>query len=154
MTAPALFSSARGDWETPQHLFDALNAEFGFTLDAAASDENAKCDVYLTELSDSLRWDWSGLADGAVWLNPPYSRKLAPWLAKAAETAERGTTVVCLIPARTSNAWWHTYVWDSHAHRPLPGVEVRFLRGRLTFVGAAASAPFPSAVVIFHAQTP
>jgi len=40
---PALFSSERGDWETPQNIFDALNEEFHFTLDAAADINNAKC---------------------------------------------------------------------------------------------------------------
>ena len=33
----------RIEYNTPQWLFDALNAEFKFTLDAAASKANAKC---------------------------------------------------------------------------------------------------------------
>jgi SAM-dependent methyltransferase len=40
----AAFSSDRMDWETPQSFFDELDKEFGFTLDPAASNENAKCD--------------------------------------------------------------------------------------------------------------
>ena len=39
----AMFSSQRDDWETPQDLFDKLNAEFNFTLDPCASNDNAKC---------------------------------------------------------------------------------------------------------------
>ena len=43
MIEEALFSSQRTDWETPQALFDSLDAEFHFTLDPASTDANAKC---------------------------------------------------------------------------------------------------------------
>ena len=33
---PALFSSVKMDWATPQAFFDALDAEFHFTLDPCA----------------------------------------------------------------------------------------------------------------------
>src|SRR5690606_5595624 len=39
----------REDWETPASVFDPLNEEFGFTLDAAASDHNAKVPTYYTQ---------------------------------------------------------------------------------------------------------
>ena len=45
--SPVLFSSRAADWETPQELFDRLNAEFHFTLDAAADERNHKCPVWL-----------------------------------------------------------------------------------------------------------
>ena len=38
-----LFSSKKQDWATPQALFDSVDKEFNFTLDAAASPQNAKC---------------------------------------------------------------------------------------------------------------
>lgn len=38
-------------------------------------------------------------------------------------------------------AWWHDYAAKG---------QVRFLRGRLRFEGGKHSAPFPSAVVVFH----
>lgn len=44
-----MFSSNKDYWETPQSLFDELNAEFNFTLDAAASDANRKCKRYFTK---------------------------------------------------------------------------------------------------------
>ena len=44
-----MFSSDKDYWETPQSLFDELNAEFNFTLDAAASDTNHKCKRYFTK---------------------------------------------------------------------------------------------------------
>lgn len=37
MNKDVLFSSKTDLWETPQDFFDMLDAEFGFTLDAAAS---------------------------------------------------------------------------------------------------------------------
>lgn len=37
----ALLSSKKMDWCTPQDFFDRLNEEFGFVLDAAATDKTA-----------------------------------------------------------------------------------------------------------------
>lgn len=56
----ALFTSEKSYWETPQVLFDELNDEFSFTLDAAASDNNHKVDNYFTEKEDGLAQDWGG----------------------------------------------------------------------------------------------
>lgn len=50
MNNKVMFSSAKNDWETPQDLFDELDREFHFTLDAAASPSNAKCAKYYTDL--------------------------------------------------------------------------------------------------------
>lgn len=148
---PVHFSSKSAEWTTPQDLFDGLDAEFHFGLDAAADGTNAKCKCYFTERDDALREDchWLGWP-GAVWLNPPYGRGLNRWVAKAAATAKAGTTVVMLIPARPDTRYWAEHIWDHKHHRPHPGVEVRFLRGRLCFGGAKSGAPFPSAVVIFR----
>ena len=60
MVNDALFSSDKNFWETPQKLFDELDAEFHFTLDAAASDENHKCARYFTQSDDGLRQNWEG----------------------------------------------------------------------------------------------
>ncbi|SHJ64922.1 DNA N-6-adenine-methyltransferase (Dam) [Desulfofundulus thermosubterraneus DSM 16057] len=43
MLNEGMFSSRTGEWETPQTFFEALNAEFHFTLDVCARPENAKC---------------------------------------------------------------------------------------------------------------
>lgn len=60
MVNDALFSSDKNFWETPQKLFDELDAEFHFTLDAAASDKNHKCARYFTQNDDGLRQNWGG----------------------------------------------------------------------------------------------
>ena len=44
----------RNLWQTPIPLFVALDAEFCFTLDAAASRDNALCNRYITAEQDTL----------------------------------------------------------------------------------------------------
>lgn len=127
----------RQDWETPQALFDQLNAEFGFDLDVAASHTNAKCATYYTEAEDGLTLPWTG----TVWCNPPYGKQIADWMRKGWEAAQGGATVVLLVPSRTDASWFHDYA--------LKG-EVRFIRGRLRFGGSTENAPFPSVLVIFR----
>ena len=56
----AQFSSQKDDWETPQELFDQLDRMFHFTLDAASSDENAKCKKHFTAEDDGLKQNWGG----------------------------------------------------------------------------------------------
>lgn len=137
-----LFSSNKADWETPAHLFNALNDEFHFTVDLAASFENKKVQKYFSIEQDAFRLQWNGVG----FLNPPYSDGIEKWLAKAKKSAvEHGATVVVLVPARTD-----TKAWFDHARFG----EVRFLKGRLKFVGAPTSAPFPSALVIFRPGLP
>ncbi len=146
-----LFSSKAADWETPQELFDKLDAEFHFSLDVCATDENRKCEQFLTIEDDALKQAWMGVC----WMNPPYGRKIGKWVQRARDAASVGSaTVVCLLPARTDTAWWHDCIWDERLDRPREGVEVRLLRGRLKFSGHKCSAPFPSAIVVFHGYAP
>lgn len=48
------FGSGSEERETPESLFGPLNEEFGFTLDVAASRENAKCANYFDKEKDAL----------------------------------------------------------------------------------------------------
>lgn len=133
-----LFSSEAMDWETPQDFFNALNARFSFTLDVCALPENAKCSRYFTPEVNGLSVPWTG---ERCFMNPPYGREIVAWVAKARREAERGALVVGLLPARTDTAWFHEHVYP-HAH-------IEFLRGRIKFVGAASSAPFPSMIAVW-----
>lgn len=137
------FSSKTDMWATPQDLFDKLNAQFGFTLDVCAIEENAKCSKFLSPNVDGLACDWK---DNICWMNPPYGRGIAKWVKKAYESTlpdwqHSGAIVVCLLPARTDTKWWHDYV--------IPHGAVEFLKGRLKFGGHKNNAPFPSAIVVF-----
>lgn len=91
-------------WQTPLWLFDALDIEFGFWLDSAASDKNALCAHWLTEADDALNSEW--VSHGAIWNNPPYSN-IRPWVEKAAEQCiQQRQTVVMLVPEDMSVGWF------------------------------------------------
>lgn len=134
----ALLGPAKTDvWSTPRWLFDALNKEFGFTLDPCSNGDNATCPRHFTMEDNGLLRDWG---TETVFMNPPYS-DVAAWMCKAYGAAQEGATVVCLIPSRTDTDWWHRYAMKG---------EIRLLRGRLKFGDAENSAPFPSAVIVFR----
>lgn len=126
------------EYATPDYVFDLLNAEFHFDLDAAATAENAKCPMFLTRDQDALFMpDWPG---ERIFLNPPYTKGLGRWIQKAWEQSRRGKAVVCFVPARVDTRWFHKYC--------IPPAEVRFLDHRISFDGKN-KAPFPSMVVVF-----
>lgn len=130
-------------WRTPRALYEALDREFDFTLDAAADDGNAVCDRFLDAERDALAMPWAG---ERVFCNPPYGRDLGRWMEKAfTEASERGALVVMVVPARTGNAWFHRWC--------LPHAEIRFICGRLNFTlggGGRKNAPFDSMVVVYR----
>lgn len=131
-----LFSSKKEDWETPKELFDKLNEKFKFTLDVASSEENKKCNKYYTKKEDGLLQNWD---DEIVWCNPPYGKEIGKWVEKASKCR---SLVVMLLPSRTDTRWFHDYIYQK--------TEIYFIKGRLKFVGAKSSAPFPSMIVIFN----
>ncbi|MDB1122243.1 phage N-6-adenine-methyltransferase [Vibrio algarum] len=144
MNKKVMFSSARNGekqqdrWQTPSAVFEQLNEEFGFTLDAAAEPETALCEQFFTAEDDALKQDWQGQT---VYCNPPYS-KLRDFATKAKEEALKGATVVMLIPARTDTQAFHESLSDG---------EVRFIKGRLKFQQNGQeqdAAPFPSMVCV------
>ena len=124
------------EWQTPRWVFDALDSEFGFTLDGAATDANRLCKRFTgAELGVQV---WQG---ERVFCNPPYGPGLTQWLVRGLEAS----LAVFLIPARTDTQWFHEIV--------LPRAEeIRFIKGRLKFGDAKNSAPFPSMLVIFKRE--
>ena len=129
------------EWETPPEFFRALDDEFRFALDAAASLDNTLCTHFYSQDVNGLLYDWTW-ADGPVWVNPPFGSAIGKWVRKSYDQSQDGATVVMLIPARTETRWWHDYVMRS--------AEIRFVRGRLRFSGSNVNAPFPSVVVVFR----
>jgi phage N-6-adenine-methyltransferase len=116
-----LYSKAKPSlqsWQTPPALFKQLDNEFAFTVDAAASAENALCAKYWDEEIDGLAQDWS---TERAFCNPPFG-KARLWVAKGA-TAE---VAVLLIPAAVDTRWWYEFVLPSVA-------EIRFIKGRVAF---------------------
>ena len=138
----ALLSSKSNEWATPQAFFDELNKEFNFTLDPAATAENAKCAKFYTQEQNGLIQDWSG---ETVFCNPPYGREIGKWVEKCYnEHVKHNVTVVMLIPARTDTTYFHEYIYKR--------AELRFVKGRIKFIQNGKegdAAPFPSMVVIY-----
>jgi site-specific DNA-methyltransferase (adenine-specific) len=148
MSAPGPVRAAditRDDWETPPALFEALDQEFHFTLDAAANEQNHKCERWLSGPCEGGPECGCGLCarwEGVVWLNPPYGRGLNVWITKCADSAADGATVVALLPANTDTDWF-ALLWGWAA-------EIRFLRKRVQFVGTTSSNPGGSMVAVFR----
>ena len=135
MVAPALFSAKRPDWPTPPELVPP-----DVDLDVCATPENAKAPRFFTPEQNGLVQPWDARH---AWCNPPYGRGVGAWLAKGWEEwcSGRARRVTFLLPARTDTRWWHEYV-EGRA-------SVKFLRGRVRFVGAPGPAPFPSVLVTY-----
>jgi len=154
--APSLsrvhFASGKQDWGTPPELLKVLHEEFNFTADLAANADNHLLPVWLgpghptVECRDALTIPWRPLVGrGVGFCNPPYDR-CADFLRVAHVELGHGVSSVFLIPARTDTKFWHDHVAAAD--------EIRFLKGRLRFVGAVQGAPFPSCVVVFRGSPP
>ena len=131
-------------WETPPELYAEWDAEFGFTLDPAATKENALCDVYYDEKANGLVQSWAGYT---VFCNPPYN-DAGLWVRKAVMEQKEGVTTVMLLPSRTEVSWFHDLILKSNA-------EIRFLKGRVRFRlgGKAWGSPrFGSMLIIWRGQ--
>lgn len=118
------------DRATPAHIFDPLHAKYDFTIDVAASPENAKLLRYYTRETNGLIRPWAG---ERVWCNPPYS-DIPSWVRKAVqETANGCPLVVLLLPAnRTEQKWWHELI-EPHRDRPGSGIATQFVQRRIAF---------------------
>ena len=94
MNNELMFSSETGMWSTPRDFYAHVNRLFGpFTLDAAATENDTCCNVFIGKetdsLADSVHW-W-----GNVWLNPPYGRGIGAWVEKAKMETQRPSGNFC-----------------------------------------------------------
>ena len=150
MSIDVHFSSVSNEWETPKTLFNSLNKEFNFDLDAAATKENALCPNFFTIEDNALEQDWSKYKN--IWCNPPYGRAIGKFVEKAFNESRKGSTVVILVPARVDTRWWQSFCAFG---------QVLFIKGRLKFVNKSfpsyredgnfkvSPAPFPIAIIVF-----
>lgn len=121
---------SKQDYVTPREFVDACAALLGidgFAWDLAASDNNAQCEAYLTEATDSLAVSWAPLlGDSWGWLNPPFGN-IRPWAQRCAEESARGARVALLVPASVGSEWFARHVDMKALVRPI--------RPRLSFDG-------------------
>jgi phage N-6-adenine-methyltransferase len=139
--------------------FAPLHDRFGFTVDAAASHENARLPRYWTAEDDALRQPW---ARERAWINPPYSHPNLPaWVAKAWQEWKAGgpALIVMLVPAnRTEQQWWQELI-EPYRDLPASDLHVEFLPGRMRFlalgqaeVGPDERPPFGCCLLIWEAR--
>lgn len=138
------FSSKTGAWDTPQALFDELNQEFNFDLDAAADLDGGNSKCFLS-LGDALIMRWSDWGK-SIFCNPPYSRSLIKWFERAVDARDHGATVVMLVFARTDTRWFHRYVYKL-------ADEIRFIEGCVKFGDGSMPAPAPSMIVVYRPRS-
>ena len=72
MKTEVLFSNNSDDWETPEDLYEKLDAEFHFTLDPCSSEKNHKCQQYYTKAQDGLIPSRGGIQCSAIRHIPGY----------------------------------------------------------------------------------
>lgn len=108
------------NWETPKYLYDELNKEFNFNFDP--------CPISYDEIipeNDGLLIEWKE----RNFINPPYSRKLKEaFVKKGIEESKKGKLCVFLLPVSTSTKLFHDYIKPN-------AKEIRFLKGRVKFIG-------------------
>ena len=134
--------SPRQQWRTPKALFDQLNAEYSFTIDAASDETNALLPAYWTRESNALKQDWSG---HRIWCNPPWN-KILPWIDKALAS---GGFVALLVPSRTGSKWFLQAATNAELH---------FFRGRVQFKTPGehikeSSNPYDTCLMLFGPGT-
>ena len=136
--------------------FAPMHARFGFTIDAAATAENARLPRYWTAEDDALRQNWAG---ERIWCNPPHSQPLLEqFVRKAGENYDAlvGDLIVMLVPAnRTEQRWWQDEVEPRRDGRGelrtefLPG-RMRFLAPGQTEIGPNERPPYGCCLLIWE----
>ncbi|TXH52328.1 MAG: adenine methyltransferase [Desulfurellales bacterium] len=124
-------TSLRQTWRTPKAFYQALDSEFCFDFDPCPPNPTF----------DGLSVEWGV----STYVNPPF-KGIEKWVAKGLAEAQKGKTVVFLIPSRTDTRYWHDYCMKAS--------EIRFIKGRLHYDDSKNPAPFPSCVVVFRPVFP
>lgn len=163
-TLKMMLSSNKKDYGTPKDKFAFLNFLFEFKIDLCAQPHNAKLKNYYSPEDDAFTKKWKKTS----WMNPQFgdpekackekcTKKkckkrgyhieedipgLVDWIGKAKSDSEKyGSTIVCLVPARTDTGWMQI-AWD-HSRA------ICFVKGRWQFEGAEDPSPFPLAIFVF-----
>lgn len=123
------------NFETPDYIFNQLNAAFNFEYDAACTTLNCKCPrgFFIDKGQNGLEESW---ANKRIFCNPPFSQKAA-WIQKAYEEVIQGFCPLCVmilpILAMDTKAW-HQFIKRG-------GVHYEELEGRISFVDPTTGKP-------------
>jgi site-specific DNA-methyltransferase (adenine-specific) len=106
------------NWQTPPELYNQLQEEFNFNFDPCPLNHDL-------QIWDGLKIEWKE----RNFINPPYSRKLKDlFVKKAIEESKKGKLCVLLLPVSTSTKLFHDHILPNKK-------EIRFLKGRVKFIG-------------------
>lgn len=134
----SLMSSKRDSWNTPECVLELVRKVAGGRIgfDPCPNENSIVSPIGHTQGRDGLDMAWNGC--GLVYVNPPYGRDIGKWVRACSwYGSETGTEIIALLPCRPDTKWFG-HAWSAHA--------LCFWRGRLRFLGAPSSAPFPSVV--------
>lgn len=132
--------TGKSDWGTPDWLFNWFNNEFHFTIDGAAGHRNHKCNRYITAEEDFFK-EAPYLQNERIWINPPYTRgMILKFVEMSIKICSKNDLIALLLPY---DATKYTRLCHENAYR------IYLLSHRIRFVGAEASPPFSSMVVLF-----
>lgn len=144
--------NSKQDYGTPKYLFNFFNEiAGGFTLDAAASKENALCKKYFDQDMNGLIHTW---AKEKVWLNPPFN-DVATWAEKAILEVKdisdhRGRLMqsarcIFLLVNNDCGVKWYETIWNA------PCNKIYYQIGhRVKYVGAKDSQSVSSVCICLH----
>jgi len=118
---------------TPLKAFADLHGKFEFTMDGAATAENALLPRFSSP-QDPLPW-----AGERVFCNPPWSN-IAPFV----ELAATATLAVLLVPMRCNTKWFHRAL--ELGARPI------FFPARLKFGRLKNNSPVDCAALVFQRE--
>ncbi len=158
MNNEVLLSHKSDEWQTPKPFFDLLDDEFHFDLDPCAYTDpsgltNIKeifTEFYYNKRFDGLKHNWyyKGKKDMGVntncknvFINPPFSIE-DEFILKAYKESLKGCNCVLLIYSKTDKAIWHDIIFPF-------AIQIRFIRGRINFVGGNSTSTKGLTVVIF-----
>lgn len=137
----------KDNWATPKSFYSLLDKEFNFDFDPCPLNTGV-----ITPDIDGLLIPWGK----RNFINPPYSRKLKEaFTLRAIVESKLGALCVMLLPVSTSTKLFHEHI--------LPNAEeIRFIKGRLSFVGVntygevvgeGSSPQHDSMIIIFGTST-
>ena len=151
------------NWWVPDWIRARVRAKHNITLDTAAGRHStwAPDNWFGPEHPDPARrdalwWDWSQVSGGGeIWTCPPFKpwQKMARFVRRAVETAERGTGVVALLPYHPGANWYRTWITECRTVR----VTEQPLYKRVCFEGPHATgkpATFDAVLVHWEAKEP
>ena len=143
MVSSVMFKSEKDTWETPENICSSIEKLYpdGYLDPAPPVEINEYMPLaYYESDIDYLGVGWCARN---VYMNPPYGRVIGKWTTKFEQEFQDGNfeNGIALVPGRLGAKWFQRFTRNSSCWCALDG--------RLKFVDAENSAPFPSVLVLY-----